>query len=320
MSEKQNSQIEEFSKLLSESSPEDVFDKDNIYSRLRNTFSPREIVELLIEYTEQRGLPEEEVGRKTFEDIYTKAEKEIPFDEAHSRDLLIKELAPFYDKVGDIALHLSVAFATIEMAGFLLRRIDFASEFASQIKSLIFDHVGNSQNSFWIIPVFAAIKLGEKALSEKEISIPDVLILKKVIETLVDIGKILLPYIMITVMLGYQIDAETAQILPGSFGTPDITDVPVGLISIIGLAKVLEMQRYHRPFFRPLPLIDKLSKAQSNIKAVLPLFVASHLNAFVIPNQARKWMSSTALQEEEPISNSPVSFVRSAFQRIFRGE
>lgn len=287
----------------------DEIDMLYIYHRLRRFFKPTEIMNSVVDYADEKDIKEGSDEMKILEMIYEKADQEIPFDDAHKRDLLIKDFAPFYDRIGTIALHLSLAFFVLEILSYF-KPIDLGSEVANYFKILALDHVGNADNSLYLALPLVMMQNIEYALFREEINFSRLLFLKKAIEKLVEIGKAFLPYALVTIILAYQIDTETAQILPGSFGTPDIYDLPVGLVSVIGLAKALEMHRYGRPFYRPF--LDKLIKVQIKHKIVLLLVV---LMTTFLPEGPLRSSTIKSNSDEEPSVNTPLNFLR----RVFNG-
>lgn len=110
------------------------------------------------------------------------------------------------------------------------------SPFDANLLHNFLDNIGNVRNSFLgagILTSATDFMLAEAAELTTD---------KKAHEILISVRK-WFPFALMTMLVLSNIDTETVQILPLSFGTPQLSDVPAGLFGILAGSLFFEMWR-----------------------------------------------------------------------------
>lgn len=301
---------EQFTEIVSIESLLNEYYRFIIYDSLRKKFSPEQIIEYMVKFLSDYDLDDLANERIIVagEKIIEKAESEIPFNEVYHESLIIERFSKLYDSLGSIALSLSTVFIIVEGFGAQFRDNTLFTTHFPLLGNVLFEHVGNAGNSYFLLmEAMAVMAIAEKSLGLDKVKLSEIFILSEVVKKLIEVGRMLFPYIVITLALAYQIDAETAQKLPGSFGHPDLLDIPVGLISVIGLAKVLEIKRYHR--HHSMPLLEQTTKKIAESLYYLPLLFLALLP--LITSSGRGLLAAkTVMRDSAPPKNNPVQVLR----------
>lgn len=113
---------------------------------------------------------------------------------------------------------------------------DKLSPFDANLLHNFLDNIGNVRNSFLaagLVTSAADFMLAESAELTTD---------KKAHEILMSVRK-WFPFALMTMLVLSNIDTETIQVLPLSFGTPQVSDIPAGLFGILAGSLFFEMWR-----------------------------------------------------------------------------